>query len=76
VNNAGEIVGGPSEREGGSHPPFLYSDGKMTDLNTLTDLPSGWHLKTAAAINDSGQIVGNGQNGDAQFHAFLLTPVP
>ncbi len=79
INNAGQVVGGPGfDRNGkrSSHPAFLYTNGKMTDLNILIDRTSGWHLMEAAAINDLGQIVGQGRNSAGQFHAFLLTPVP
>jgi hypothetical protein len=41
----------------------------LRDLNTLLPVGSGWTLAVANGINDSGQIVGNGNNG-----AFLLTP--
>ncbi len=75
INNAGQVVGGPDSYKS-SHPAFLYSDGKMTDLNTMIDPASGWHLTAAKAINDSGQIVGTGKNKVGQLHAFLLTPNP
>jgi len=43
----------------------------MIDLNSLLPAGSGWVLTDAMAINDSGQIVGNGViNG--QSHAYLL----
>ena len=48
----------------------------MTDLNTLINLSSGWTIKDAMAINDSGQIVGYGINPAGQTHACLLTPTP
>jgi probable HAF family extracellular repeat protein len=45
----------------------------MQDLNSLIDSNSGWQLTSANAINDLGQITGEGTiNG--QTHAFLLTP--
>jgi probable HAF family extracellular repeat protein len=46
----------------------------MTDLNTLIHPALGWTLTTANAINDSGQIVGYGNNGSTT-RAYLLTPV-
>jgi probable HAF family extracellular repeat protein len=69
INNAGEVVGRSGDRA------FLYSQaGGMVDLNARIPSGSGWHLTTASAINDLGQITGNGSiNG--QSHAFLLTPV-
>jgi probable HAF family extracellular repeat protein len=55
---------------------FLYTSATgMVDLNSLIDGFSGWILQNALAINDTGQITGDGFiNG--QQHAFLLTPVP
>jgi hypothetical protein len=55
---------------------MLYKRGVgMVDLNSLIDPSSGWVLLQAIGINDSGQIVGQGQF-DGQTRAFLLTPVP
>ena len=49
----------------------------MVDLNALVDMPPGWILADATAINDAGQIVANGWSLDQNIqHAFLLTPVP
>jgi len=76
INNLGQIVGGAFEQHFRGSPPFLYSDGKMIDLNTMIDRTSGWCLITATGINDSGQIVGKGKNKAGQSHAILLTPVP
>ena len=76
VNNAGQIVGGPSAWADSGHPPFIYCDGKMTNLNSMIDPDSGWHLIVAATINDSGQIAGTGKNRAGQLHALLLTPNP
>lgn len=46
----------------------------MRNLNRLIPANSGWQLTVARAINDAGQIVGDGiLNG--QQRAFLLTPV-
>ena len=55
---------------------FLYtSESGMVDLNSLIDPLSGWKLLKAQAINDAGQITGDGQIG-GQTHSFLLTPIP
>ena len=54
---------------------FLYSNGRMADLNSLVNPDSGWILAQANAINDSGQIVGYGANSSGQSDAFLLTPL-
>jgi probable HAF family extracellular repeat protein len=66
-----------------------FSDGFLWDSTTssmqkLTDLiprDSGWSGLLALAINDAGQIVGQGTytdpvTGDVYHHAFLMTPCP
>lgn len=46
---------------------------QVLDLNAMIPADTGWNLTEALAINDSGQIVGQGvMNG--KTHAFLLTP--
>ena len=53
---------------------FIYSDGKMQDLNGLIPRDSGWTLGDARAINDRGQVVGSGLH-HGQERGFLLTPL-
>ncbi len=56
---------------------FLYRNGAMVDLNTVTDDPSCWVLTRAGDINNSGQIVAYAFNLDEptpSLHAVLLTP--
>lgn len=53
---------------------FLYSGGRMQDLNGLIPRSAGWTLLDARGINDRGQIVGSGLH-HGQKRAFLLTPV-
>jgi probable HAF family extracellular repeat protein len=74
INNKELVVGwsyiSPNSDE---QRPFLYSQGTMTDLNSLLPANSGWVLYSARDINDRGQIVGQGLiNGEP--HAFLMTP--
>jgi probable HAF family extracellular repeat protein len=45
----------------------------MADLNTLLPPGTGCVLRSATAINDRGQIVGQAACGGT-LHAFLLTP--
>lgn len=52
---------------------FLYSNGKMKDLNQLIPGRSGWILTEATGVNAAGQIVGTGTI-HGQQHAFLLNP--
>ncbi len=67
MNDSTEVVGTSDARA------FLWTRGKMLDLNACLPNSSGWMLEEARAINNKGQIVGNGKlNG--QEHMFLLTP--
>jgi len=72
INDFGEIVG-TSAIAGGAYHAFLYSDGRMMDLNSMIDADSGWTLEQALAINNLGQIVGCGYHNN-QGLAFLLKP--
>ncbi len=71
VNN--QVVG--YSLTGGEYHAFLDNKGVMLDLNSLIDPASKWHLTQANAINDAGQIVGDGIDPSGQSAAFLLTPV-
>ena len=53
-------------RESGESHAFLYTDGKMFDLNSLVDASVGWTLLGGTAINDSGQIAGVGVGPDGK----------
>jgi probable HAF family extracellular repeat protein len=73
INNSGQVVGWSWTAGNAVTDAFLYSNGQMTDLNTLIDPSSGWTLIDGFGINDLGQITGDGIiNG--QQHAFLMTP--
>lgn len=52
---------------------FIFKDGKIANLNALVPEHTSLDLRWAWGINQSGQIVGAGENGD-KFRAFLLTP--
>jgi probable HAF family extracellular repeat protein len=68
INNAGQVVGS-SNGHG-----YLYASGKTTDVNNLVPADSHWTLFSANAINNKGQIVGNGMSPNGEYHAYLLTP--
>ncbi len=73
INDIGQVVGWNGMGGGAA---FLYdSVHGMVDLNSLIVSSSGWDLTGALAINNAGQITGEGTIG-GQTHAFLLTPVP
>jgi probable HAF family extracellular repeat protein len=71
VNDAGVVVGQSTYQE--TYHGFVYSQGKIKDLNTLIPKNSGWELIEARGINNAGQIAGSGTH-NGQEHAFLLTP--
>jgi probable HAF family extracellular repeat protein len=72
INDRREIVGLMLDINFNSHA-FLWKDGVMVDLNDLIPKTSSWVLQSAAGINESGQIAGQGLiNGEV--HAFLATP--
>lgn len=76
INNLGTIVGESGTSGYSPYHAFCYSGGKMSDLALylasigLTGNSQAW------AINDNGDIVGDGQAADGRFHAFLLAVVP
>jgi len=68
INASGQVVGDTTTGA------FVYVGGVMYDLNNLIPVGSGWTLDSGKAINDAGQIVGQGSyNG--QPHAFRLDPL-
>ena len=76
INSTGVVVGESTYQKNGQsivYHAFVYSNGKMQDLNRLIPAGSGWVLTTAYGINDAGQIVGYGTHNKQQ-RAFLLTP--
>jgi probable HAF family extracellular repeat protein len=74
INNHGDAVGLANTASYPSGFAVIYSNGATRNLNDLTS-GSGWTLRQARGINESGQIVGNGINPAGQGHAFLLTPI-
>lgn len=69
IDSQGEIVG---EGEDAPGLAFLWSKSSgVTLLSSLLPADSGWTLANAYAINDRGQIVGDGVH-NGQSRAFLL----
>jgi probable HAF family extracellular repeat protein len=75
INASGQVVGYSQPTGDAAYHAFLYNGVTMSDLNDLIPSGSGWVLREATGINDSGWIVGYGMIGGAT-HAFLLTPIP
>ena len=71
INDSGVVVG--QSTFGGTYHAYVYSNGKIKDLNGMIPAGSGWVLIDAEGINASGQIVGMGTH-NGQEHAYLLTP--
>jgi probable HAF family extracellular repeat protein len=74
INADGTIVGRSATADSG-HAFIVEDGGAMVDLNDRMDpgTGAGWELLAAWAINDRGQIVGNGLH-DGRLAAFRLTP--
>ena len=74
VSDDGMVLGG-SELADGSWSAFSYTDATgMVNLNTLAQF-DGFTFDSAIAMNQNGQIVAEGTNGQ-ETNAFLLTPTP
>ncbi len=75
INDLLQVVGvsGFNSSTGVIHA-FLYSVGKLQDLNNLIDPSLGITLTSANAINDQGEIVVSGTDNLGNSATFLLTP--
>jgi probable HAF family extracellular repeat protein len=76
VNSCGQVVGETEICPGGADgDAFLSQDGKtMVDLNSLVVPGSDLIVKSAAFINDRGEIAGAGALPDGEQRAVLLIP--
>jgi hypothetical protein len=68
INNANDAVGSSNSRA------VIATAGKLFDLNSLIPANTGWLLRAAYSINDSGVITGTGAVNGLD-HAFVLTPI-
>ena len=55
INNSGRLVGYAETLT--NRYACLWNGNELLDLNDLVERKSGWHLVSAAAINDRGQIL-------------------
>jgi probable HAF family extracellular repeat protein len=74
INGHGLIVGSAQPAPFVDHAMVAMVGGSVEDLNALINPSLGWTLLYATGINNEGQIVGQGENPEGQYHAFLLTP--
>ena len=80
INNPGDVVGTSASPTGGLHG-FIYTNGKLYDLNnwsfrdTSNNPLTGWVIESAQGINDFGQIVGRAFDPRGTLQIVLLTPV-
>jgi probable HAF family extracellular repeat protein len=71
INGSGEIVGWNLSESNFNSQAFLYSQGKMLNINSATLFASGTE---ANGINSSGEVVGTGYlSSGSNFHAFLYS---
>lgn len=77
VNNAGSAVGMVKLSSTRMSAAIFTEDGGLIDLQTKLPEDSRWVLTSASAINDHGQIVGNGTfNGLNRAFRLDLVPEP
>jgi probable HAF family extracellular repeat protein len=74
INNSGRVVG--ISLDANFNPrAFVWQNGQMTDLNTLTPTSSTLYLLIACSINSKGQIVGFGVDTlTGETHGYVATP--
>ncbi|SFU99149.1 hypothetical protein [Pseudoduganella namucuonensis] len=73
INIWGEVVGTESGLPGSS-TGFLYTEGRLLDLNAVVAAPGGWTIAGARGINDRHQIAAWGCDA-AGCQALLLSPL-
>jgi len=73
INSGGVVIGNLTNLYGASLGAFVYSNGTMTDLDSLIVNGADWSQLVVTGINDGGAIVGYGTlNGGS--HGFLAVP--
>ncbi|MEW6536637.1 MAG: PEP-CTERM sorting domain-containing protein [Candidatus Auribacterota bacterium] len=75
INESGQIVG-HSEISPNEFHAFLFENGIMKDLNDFIDPSLDFTAVYGLAINDRGDIVGQGINSDGFRRGFVLYAVP
>jgi probable HAF family extracellular repeat protein len=73
INDGGEVVGASLDANF-SPRAFVWKNGVMTDLNTITRTNSGLYLLLAYSVNSRGEIVGLGATNAGEIHGFVAIP--
>ena len=74
INDTGQIVGLIGSTGSGA---FVYTGGRMYDIQSLIPRDGDWQLLNASGINNAGQIVVNESDPIHNLgRALLLTPIP
>lgn len=77
INDKGAVVGTWAASGATRSQAFLYSEGRMTNLNDLATALPGWTLAQADDINDAGQILATVCSGiEFDCRPVRLDPVP
>lgn len=75
MNNRGQVVGDSCDPNFANCRAFLWQNGVMTDLNTLTPSGSSLYLTHGSDINDQGEITGTATDlTTGETLAFLAVP--
>jgi probable HAF family extracellular repeat protein len=74
INARGELIGTSTDCHGTILHIFLWENGSMVDLSSQVLPGSGFAFVDPVAINDMGEIVGNGTLLNGDNHAVVLKP--
>lgn len=76
INRWGEVVGIVGTKEGGFSDGFIYREGETLALDDLLDSSAdGWHVVSAADMNDGGLIAATAKYKAGEDRAVLLVPI-
>lgn len=78
INDRGQVVGGSGVSAHGDSQDqaFLWSEGVMLGLGTLSDRGPSWYglvNSNASAINYAGLVVGSSTTSEGRSHAFIFS---
>ena len=74
INARGQATGSSTDCQGTILHTFLWENGKMIDLSSQVLPGSGFAAVDPIAINDAGEIVGNGTLLTGENHVVVLKP--